>query len=557
MSLKALSDYTVYAKYARYLPNKKRREIWEEQIERVFSMHERKLAEILNTNEEFKSEFEFTKQQVLKKRILGSQRSLQFGGKQIEKHPSKIYNCSFGYIDRVKAFNEAFYLLLCGVGVGFSVQRHHVEKLPKIAKITKSEKTFIIEDSIEGWSDGLAALLSSYFENGVFPEYFGHKVILDTSKIRPEGALISGGFKAPGPNGLKNSMEKIVQLIERRLNQGEEKLRPIDAYDILMHISDAVLSGGVRRSACICLFSPDDEELMTAKTGNWFSENPQRGRSNNSALLVRSETTREQFAKLMASTKNFGEPGFVWAEDKDIGFNPCCEIGMYPKTVSGKSGFQFCNLTEINGKWCDTEENFYQACRASAILGTIQASYTDFKYLSKETKEITEYEALLGCSITGMMDNPDILFNKRIQKRGSEIILETNEKIAKMIGVKPCARACCVKPAGCLYYKEKIKTINGIKSLEDIFLEQGYNLEDYKDISDLWLELKYPLFVYNENDELEEVTKLYINGYNEVYKIPFADGSEFKCTPWHKFKLANGKWKRADELKEGDDIVDY
>ncbi len=337
----------------------------------------------------------------------------------------------------------------CGVGVGFSVQKTHVDKLPKIVKPEKGNDIFVIEDSIEGWADSIAVLLSTYFEkNSVYPDYFGQKVEFIYDKIRPEGSLISGGFKAPGPEGLKKSMKKITNLIDGRIEAGYDDLRPIDVYDILMHICDAVLSGGVRRSACLTLFSPDDEEMINAKTGTWFIDNLQRGRSNNSALLVREKTTKEQFAKLMKSTKEFGEPGFIWAEDINIGFNPCCEISMYPMTLNGESGFQFCNLTEINGKWCDTPEKFYEACKASAIIGTIQASYTDFKYVSKATKDITEHEALLGCSITGMMDNPEVLFDEQVQRKGAEIILEENERIAKMVGINPCARATCTKPAG-------------------------------------------------------------------------------------------------------------
>jgi ribonucleoside-diphosphate reductase alpha chain len=451
MSLKALSDYTIYAKYARYLPDMFRRETWEEQVNRVFSMHERKFAEILESNPEFRDEFEFAKRQVLKKRVLGSQRSLQFGGPQIEKHNAKMYNCAFGYIDRLEAFNEAFYLLLCGVGVGFSVQKHHVEELPKLHSLGPEDEKieFVIEDSIEGWSDSIAALLSTYCKNGKFPELFGKFVKFDYSKIRAEGELISGGFKAPGPKGLAASLEKIRSLLDMCAGRKESpKMKPIEAYDILMHMSDAVLSGGVRRSATICLFSPDDEEMMHAKIGDWFKTNPQRARSNNSALLVRGETTREEFAKLMKCTKEFGEPGFIWAEDKNIGFNPCAEIGLYPKTIDGRSGFQFCNLTEINGKWCDSKENFLKACRASAIIGTLQASYTDFKYVSSATKEITEYESLLGCSITGMMDNPDVLFDPAIQRAGAKEIIRVNETIAGMIGIRPAARVTAVKPAG-------------------------------------------------------------------------------------------------------------
>jgi len=450
MSVKALSDYTIYAKYARYLPEKKRRETWNEQVTRVFDMHRRKYADSLSSNPEFRAEFDFAESQVRKKRVLGSQRSLQFGGPEIEKHNAKIYNCSYGYIDRTEAFNELMYLLLCGVGVGFSVQSHHVEKLPDISIRQGDVVDYIIEDSIEGWADAIGILLNSYFvgDSDQFPGFSGKRINFIYDEIRPEGSKISGGFKAPGPEGLKNSISKIESVIERQLLDMQNRLRPIDVYDIIMHMSDAVLSGGVRRSATICLFSLEDEEMLNAKTGNWFETDPQRGRSNNSVVLVKDEVTREQFAKVMESTKQFGEPGFVWVDDKDIGYNPCVEIGLYPVTRAGESGFQFCNLTEICGKFCTDEESFIQACRASAIIGTLQAGYTHFRYVSKATKEITEYEALLGCSITGMMDNPDVLFNPEYQKKGAKEILRVNEQVAKWIGIRPAARTTCVKPAG-------------------------------------------------------------------------------------------------------------
>lgn len=215
-----------------------------------------------------------------------------------------------------------------------------------------------------------------------------------------------------------------------------------------MHFSNAVLSGGVRRSATICLFSKTDKEMMDAKTGNWFLTHPQRARSNNSVLLVKDDITKEEFSKIIESTKQFGEPGFVFADSEDCGYNPCVEIGLYPQTKDGRSGWQFCNLCEINGKYCDTEEKFIQACRAAAIIGTLQAGYTDFKYLSPETKEITDQEALLGCSITGIMDNPDILLNPETQRKGAKEIRKINEKIAKLININPAARTTCVKPAG-------------------------------------------------------------------------------------------------------------
>jgi ribonucleoside-diphosphate reductase alpha chain len=370
------------------------------------------------------------------------------------------------------------YLLLCGCGTGFSVQKTHVKHLPEIAPRIKGKKTFVIPDNIEGWADAIGIVVNSFFKTSTsFSEYNGYEVEFDFSEIRTEGSFISGGFKAPGPEGLKNSINKIVELIESRIEGGYasksefcDKLRPIDAYDVIMHMSDAVLSGGVRRSATICVFSPDDDEMLNAKTGDWFIKNPQRGRSNNSVLLVRDKTTKEDFTKIMESVKDFGEPGFVWAEDEGVLYNPCVEIGFYPQLDTKKlskeqlktlkssdeykddkryySGWQACNLCEINGKKLKTEEDMLQACRAAAIIGTMQADYTTFPYLGKVSQLLVEHEALLGVSMTGMMDSPEIIFDPKIQRKGAKEVLKTNERIAEIIGVNPCARGTCVKPAG-------------------------------------------------------------------------------------------------------------
>ena len=446
MSLQALSDYTIVSRYSRYLPKLKRRETWEEMITRVFDMHAIKYKHALDTDKHFRTEFEFAKEMVLKKRVLGAQRILQFGGDAIFKHQAKVFNCAYGYLDRIKAFSETMYLLLCGCGVGFSVQTKHIDKLPGISWRIKREKTFIPDDSIEGWSDCVKVLIESFTDPT--SEWYGHIVEWDMSNIRPEGALIAGQFKAPGPDGLFKALNNARDVIERRLANGSTRLHPIDAYDIIMHLSDAVLSGGVRRSATICLFSKSDKEMMTAKTGDWFIKNPQRGRSNNSVLLVRNEVTKKEFAEILESTKKFGEPGFVFSDSEDIGFNPCVEIGLYPQTEDGRSGWQFCNLCEINGKYCDTKEKFLECCRAASFIGTLQAGYTDFKYLSKETEEITKREALLGCSITGIMDNPEVLLDPDVQKRGANVIKKVNDATARAIGINMAARTTCIKPAG-------------------------------------------------------------------------------------------------------------
>jgi len=444
---KFLSETKFYEGYSRYVEDEGRYETWDEAVDRVLEMHEENYKE---KNNELKEYFEEARQAYKEQRVLGAQRALQFGGEQLMKHQMRMYNCTSSYADRPDFFGELFYILLCGAGAGFSVQKHHIKKLPKIQARTKQAKGYIVEDSIEGWASALDVLMSSYFVGGgKHPDYEGRRVFFDLSQIRPKGAKISGGFKAPGPEGLRRSLDKIEHLLQGIVLDQKEpvSIKPINVYDIAMHAADAVLSGGVRRSATICLFSPDDEEMMNAKTGNWFMENPQRGRSNNSAVIVRDKTTPEQFGKIMESVKQFGEPGFVFVESTEHTTNPCVEIGMFPQ-IGRKSGWQGCNLTEINGGMCNTEEDFYKACRAASILGTLQAGYTDFKFLSDTSKKIFDREALLGVSITGWMNNPDILFDEKILEKGAKIVREVNKKVSSIIGINAAARTTCVKPSG-------------------------------------------------------------------------------------------------------------
>ena len=442
-----LSQTKFYEGYSRFKENENRYETWDEAVDRVINMHD---ENYINNNNELATYLEEARTAYKEQRVLGAQRALQFGGEQLMKHQMRMYNCTSSYVDRPAFFGEVFYILLCGAGAGFSVQKHHIKKLPKIQNRTKQAKGYIVEDSIEGWASALDILMSSFFVGGgKYPEYEGRRVYFDLSQIRPKGAYISGGFKAPGPNGLRRSLDKIEHLLQGIVLDSKEpvEIKPIDAYDITMHAADAVLSGGVRRSATICLFSPDDELMMNAKTGNWFMENPQRGRSNNSAVIVRDKTTPEEFGKIMESVKQFGEPGFVFVESTEHTTNPCVEIGMYPQ-ISKKSGWQGCNLTEINGGKCNTEEDFYKACRAASILGTLQAGYTDFKFLSDTSKLIFDREALLGVSITGWMNNPDILFDEKILQKGAKIVKDVNKEVAAVIGINPAARTTCVKPSG-------------------------------------------------------------------------------------------------------------
>jgi len=442
-----LSQTKFYEGYSRFIEDDGRYETWDEAVDRVIEMHDKNY---MNSNNELSEYLEEAREAYKEKRVLGAQRALQFGGEQLMKHQMRMYNCTSSYVNRPEFFGEVFYILLCGAGAGFSVQKHHIKKLPKIQNRTKQAKGYIVEDSIEGWASALDVLMSSFFVGGgKYPDYEGRRVFFDLSQIRPKGALISGGFKAPGPEGLRRSLDKIEHLLQGIVIDSKDPIdiKPINAYDITMHAADAVLSGGVRRSATICLFSPDDEEMMNAKTGNWFVDNPQRGRSNNSAVIVRDETTPEQFGKIMESVKQFGEPGFVFVESKEHTTNPCVEIGMYPQ-INKKSGWQGCNLTEINGGKCNTEEDFYKACRAASILGTLQAGYTDFKFLTDTSKLIFDREALLGVSITGWMNNPKILFNEKILEKGAQIVKEVNREVSKIIGINAAARTTCVKPSG-------------------------------------------------------------------------------------------------------------
>jgi ribonucleoside-diphosphate reductase alpha chain len=451
-------SYTFVSKYARWDEQKQRRETWGESVDRVRQMMIDKyvtnsphaettpppLAEVAKYIDQAYDDMK-------KKKILGSQRALQFGGSPIFKHNARIYNCIASYIDRTRFFQECMYLLLCGCGTGFSVQKHHIAKLPNLIKGKNGQKKFVIDDSIEGWSDAVGVLVSSYFKgDNLFPEYNGKTVVFDYSEIRPAGShLKSSGGKAPGPDPLRNALTSIKKTLDGAIKNGQKKLRPIEAYDIVMYAADAVISGGVRRSATICLFSADDEEMAKAKTGSWFTDNPQRGRSNNSALLLRNETSKEEFSELMQSVKEFGEPGFVWSDSTELIVNPCVEIGMWPvDEQTGKTGWQACNLSTINCSKVTTKKEFYEACASAAIIGTLQSGFASFPYLGEVSERIISREALLGVSMTGIMEQHEICLDPEVQKKGAEIVKETNKELAKLIGVNQAARTTCVKPEG-------------------------------------------------------------------------------------------------------------
>ena len=448
-ALQELQNYTFVSKYARWIPEKNRRETWKEAVERVKSMMHTMYAD-KSVSEEINWAYDL----MYKKKILGSQRCLQFGGEPILKRNAKLYNCTASYCDRLRFFQECFWLLLCGSGTGFSVQQQHIAKLSTLEhKTEEGEGTkYVVEDSIEGWADALGVLLSSYFSKPIeeFKMYKNTYVVFDYSNIRPKGSDLSSGVgKAPGFEPLAKALERIRDLLERCIKNNQKKLRPIDAYDIVMHSSDAVLSGGVRRSASLALFSVDDQEMIEAKTGNWYIENPQRARSNNSALLLKNETTFEEFQALMKSVKEFGEPGFIWSDSKEMVFNPCVEISLWPvNEKTGESGWQGCNLSTINCSSIEDEEDFYERCKAAAIIGTLQAGFTKLEYLGKNSEEIFAREALLGVSMTGIMEKHDLILTEKVLKNGAKIAVETNKEMCKKIHINQAARVTCLKPEG-------------------------------------------------------------------------------------------------------------
>jgi ribonucleoside-triphosphate reductase (thioredoxin) len=426
VSNKILSDITVYMKYAKYLPELNRRESWEELVTRNKKMHQKRYP---NLKDEIDEKYKL----VYNKKVLPSMRSMQFGGKPIEISPNRIYNCAYLPIDHIDSFSETMFLLLGGTGVGYSVQKHHVAKLPVIQKpYQKRKKRFLIGDSIEGWADSIKVLMKTYMNGG------GSSVEFDYSDIRPKGArLITSGGKAPGPQPLKECLVKIEGLLNQKENG--EQLSTIEVHDIVCHIADAVLAGGIRRAALISLFSADDEQMIGCKSGNWWELNPQRGRSNNSACLMRHKITKKFFMDLWKRVElsGAGEPGIYLNNDKDWGTNPCCEIALRPN--------QFCNLCEVNVSNIESQEDLNERVKTAAFIGTLQAGYTSFHYLREVWQETTEKDALIGVSMTGIGSGKVLTYD---MSKAAGLVKRENTRVSKLIEINQSARCTTVKPAG-------------------------------------------------------------------------------------------------------------
>lgn len=427
LSIDILSNITVHMKYARYLEKKQRRETWREITNRNKNMHIKKYPHL---REEINNVYKL----VMKKQVLPSMRSMQFAGKSIEVAPNRVFNCAYLPIDDWRSFSEVMFLLLGGTGVGYSVQKHHIEKLPEIRKPNgERSRRFLISDSIEGWADAVKALMKSYF-------YGGSTLRFDFSDIRAKGTkLITSGGKAPGPRPLQECLVKLEGMLSEK--EDGDQLEPIEVHDLICHVADAVLAGGIRRAALISLFSADDDEMLSAKSGLWWETSPQRGRANNSAVLLRHRITKDYFLNLWSRVRasGAGEPGFYFSNDKDWGTNPCCEIGLRP--------YQFCNLTEVNVSNIKDQADLETRVRAATFLGTLQAGYTDFHYLRPVWQRNTEKEALIGVSMTGIASGA-VLEETISLSSAAKVVRAENQRVAAIIGISPAARTTCVKPAG-------------------------------------------------------------------------------------------------------------
>ena len=422
-----LSDITVHMKYAKFVPELNRRETWKELVIRNVTMHKKKYPKLVD---EIDKAYEY----VYSKKVLPSMRSLQFAGKPIDISPNRLYNCSYLPIDHVDSFSETMFLLLSGCGVGYSVQQHHIKQLPCINKpFEKRYRRFVIGDSIEGWADAVKVLIESYIGGK------RHSAVkFDYSDIRPKGArLVTSGGKAPGPQPLKECLVKVKGILDAK--EDATPLSSLEVHDIVCHIADAVLAGGIRRAALISLFSAHDEEMISCKSGNWWELNSQRGRANNSAVLMRHKVTRTFFMNLWKriEASGAGEPGIYLNNDKDWGTNPCCEIALRP--------YQFCNLCEVNVSDVVDQDDLNTRMRIASFIGTIQAGYTDFHYLREIWRDTTERDALIGVSMTGIASNKVMSLD---MSQAADVVKRENVRVAKLIGINRAARTTCVKPAG-------------------------------------------------------------------------------------------------------------
>jgi len=466
LGLEALSSITVFSKYAKYLPKLKRRETWDEIVDRYQEM-------MINKYPKLEEAIVESAKFIRDKKVLPSMRAMQFAGLALEVNNARGYNCAYLPVDSLYSFSETMFLLLGGSGVGFSVQKHHVEQLPIIIKQeTYKMRNYLIEDSIMGWADSIKMLMKFYFEGGPKPKF-------DFRAIRHKGArLVTAGGKAPGPEPLKICISHIDAVMERKENG--QKLSPLEAHDIMCHIANSVLAGGIRRSAMISLFSHDDEEMITCKYGDWWETNEQRGRSNNSAVLERGQISEEEFKSLWKriEASGSGEPGIYWTNNKDWGTNPCCEIGLRP--------FQFCNLCEVNVSDVEDQEDLNNRVAVASFFGTLQAGFVDFHYLRPIWQKTTAKDALLGIGMTGIGSGEVLKYNLELVANTAKTV---NQDISAIIGTNEAARITCIKPSGTTSLV--LGTASGIHAWHAPYYLRTMRFNKSEDLA-MYLEINHP-----------------------------------------------------------------
>jgi ribonucleoside-diphosphate reductase alpha chain len=466
LGLDALSKITVFSKYAKYIPELKRRETWDEIVDRYQEMMIKKYP---NLEVAIVESAKFIRE----KKVLPSMRALQFAGAAMEVNNARGYNCAYLPVDSLYSFSETMFLLLGGSGVGYSVQKHHVEQLPAIKKQENyKQRNYLIEDSIMGWADAVKVLVKFYFEGGYKPKF-------DFRAIRHKGArLVTAGGKAPGPEPLKICLTHIDAVMERKADG--EKLTPLECHDIMCHIANSVLAGGIRRSAMIALFSHDDEEMITCKYGNWWELNEQRGRANNSAVLERGSVGEEEFFDLWKriEASGSGEPGIYWTNNKDWGTNPCCEIGLRP--------FQFCNLCEVNVSDVENQIDLNNRVAVASFFGTLQAGFTDFHYLRPIWQKTTAKDALLGIGMTGIGSGEILKYNLELVANTAKTV---NRDISALIGTNEAARITCIKPSGTTSLV--LGTASGIHAWHAPYYLRTMRFNKNEDIA-MYLEINHP-----------------------------------------------------------------
>ena len=466
LGLEALSSITVFSKYAKYLPKLKRRETWDEIVDRYQEM-------MINKYPKLEEAIVESAKFIRDKKVLPSMRAMQFAGLALEVNNARGYNCAYLPVDSLYSFSETMFLLLGGSGVGFSVQKHHVEQLPIIIKQeTYKMRNYLIEDSIMGWADSIKMLMKFYYEGGPKPKF-------DFRAIRHKGArLVTAGGKAPGPEPLKICISHIDAIMERKENG--QKLSPLEAHDIMCHIANSVLAGGIRRSAMISLFSHDDEEMITCKYGDWWETNEQRGRSNNSAVLERGQIGEEEFKSLWnrIEASGSGEPGIYWTNNKDWGTNPCCEIGLRP--------FQFCNLCEVNVSDVEDQEDLNNRVAVASFFGTLQAGFVDFHYLRPIWQKTTAKDALLGIGMTGIGSGEVLKYNLELVANTAKTV---NQDISAIIGTNEAARITCIKPSGTTSLV--LGTASGIHAWHAPYYLRTMRFNKSEDLA-MYLEINHP-----------------------------------------------------------------